>query len=110
MQYIHSSIILQGDACLVGIRCFDEDELVFPHFIQNSHIVPRRNDRFHVQITREESRNAIRDDFAVFDKYGSKVPDNRRVISDFEPGTDCYLVTAACDDLEEKVLITVSKM
>lgn len=32
----HPTVVFQGYACFIGIRCFDEDEFVLPHLVENA--------------------------------------------------------------------------
>jgi len=114
---MYPSIVFQRDARLIGIGSLDKYELVFPYFIENTletfvltivpilivtkthHIVPCSNDGFHVQVTREEGHDAIRDNLAVFNEDASKISNNRRIIPDFKAWTDGNLVTATSNDL-----------
>jgi hypothetical protein len=64
------------------------------------HVVPSRNDRLHVQVAREKGHNAIGNNLAIFNKNASKVADHGWIISDFESGTNCNLVTSSGNDLD----------
>ena len=63
------------------------------------HIIPRSHYTLHIQITWEESDDAIWDDLAVFDEDATKVTYNRWIVPDFEPGADGHLVAPSCDNL-----------
>ena len=67
------------------------------------HIVPRRDDGFHVEIAREEGDDAVWDDLAVFGQDATKVAYHRRVVAYFEPRADGHLVTPSGDHLERCV-------
>jgi hypothetical protein len=64
------------------------------------HVIPGRDNWFHIQVARKESYNAIWDYFAIFDQNAAEVTDDSWVISDFKPRTDCYLVTTSRYDLQ----------
>ena len=63
------------------------------------HVVPRRDDGFHVEIAREEGDDAVWDNLAVFDQDATKVAYHRRVVAYFEPRADGHLVATAGNDL-----------
>lgn len=66
--------------------------------------MPRRNDRLHVEITREERDDTIRYNLAVLDQDATKVPDDAWIVPDFEPAAHRDLVRATgYDEWEETV-------
>lgn len=62
------------------------------------HLVPGSDDALHVEITRKESNDPIRNDLAVLDEDRAKVTNDRRFVSDFEARRDWHLVRASRDD------------
>ena len=95
----HPTVVFQGDACFICIRCFYEDKLVFPDFVQNPHVIPCGHDGLHVEIAWEERYDPVWDNFAVLDQDAPEVAHHRGVVADLEPRADRDLVAAARDDL-----------
>ena len=63
------------------------------------HVVPSGHYRLHIKITREEGDDTIRYDLAVLDQNAPKISHYSRVVSDFEPRADSYLIAPPCYDL-----------
>ena len=38
----------EGERCFLRVGCFDEDEFVFPDFVEDAHALPGTDDGFHV--------------------------------------------------------------
>ena len=64
-----------------------------------NHVVPRGNNRFHVEVAGEERNDAVWDDLGVFDEDTAEIANHCRVIANFEPRADSDLVAAARNDL-----------
>ena len=63
------------------------------------HVIPGRDDRFHVKIAREERNDTIRYNLAIFHQDCSKIPNNGWVVSYFKARADGDLITASGYDL-----------
>ena len=70
------------------------------------HVVPRRDDALHIQITGEERDDTVRHYFAVLDEDAAEIAHDGRVVSDLEPGADRDLVATTGDDLSDRIGVT----
>jgi hypothetical protein len=114
----HPAIVLESDARLIRVRCFDKDKLMFPHFVQDAlsqstgyfgneagwstdvyHVIPGRNDGLHVEVAWEKRDDPIRYNLAVFHQDTSKIPNYGWVIPHLEARANGNLITASGNDL-----------
>ena len=77
---------------------FDEDEFVFPDFVEDAHALPHADDGFHVQVGGEEDDDAVGSYLGKFHQERPVVSDDARFVPDLETRGDGGLVTTACDD------------
>ena len=63
------------------------------------HVIPGRDDRFHVEVAREEGNDAIRNNLAIFHQYSSEIPHNGGVVSHLEARANGNLITTTGYDL-----------
>ena len=62
------------------------------------HVVPGGDDRFHVQITREEGHDSIWNDLAHVDEDASEISHNRRIVSHLESRGYWHLIRSSSND------------
>lgn len=74
---------------------------------ETCHVIPRCDDRLHVQIAWEEGHHAIWDNLAIFDEDASEVPYHGRIISDFKAGANGDLIAPACNDLCHILILSI---
>lgn len=63
------------------------------------HVVPSCDDRLHVEITRKERDDAVRDNLAILNKNASKIPNYCWVVSYFKARAYCDLIATSRDYL-----------
>lgn len=92
----------EGEGCFLRVRGFDEDEFVFPNFVEDAHALPHADDGFHVEVRREKNDKPIGSDFGEFGQEGAVVADDAWFVADLEAGGHGGLVGAAGDDHGEE--------
>jgi hypothetical protein len=68
------------------------------------HVVPGRHNGLHVKVAREERHDPVRYNFAVLDKNTPEVPNDSRIVPDFEPRANSNLITPASDYLPQALV------
>ena len=61
-------------------------------FESTYHIIPHGNDTLHINITRKEGNESVRNDFCEFDEDISVISDDRLIIADFKFGAHSDLI------------------
>lgn len=110
------SEILQRYTRLHRIWRFDKEQFMFPNLAEDTlrvsfslvssgerntnthHIVPGRDDRLHVEITRKESNDPIGHSLAHVDQNTPKISHYSGVVPHFESRRDRYLIRTTRDD------------
>jgi hypothetical protein len=64
------------------------------------HVVPGRNNGFHVEVAREEGNNPIGHNLTILHQDTSEIPNNGWVVSHLEARADGNLITASGYDLK----------
>lgn len=67
------------------------------------HVVPCRNDGFHIEVAREECDDPIGHDLTVFHQNASKISNDGGVVSYLEARADGNLITASSYDLSSYI-------
>jgi hypothetical protein len=67
------------------------------HSKKAHHVVPRSNDRLHIQIAGKESNNTIGDNLAILDQNTTKIPDYAWIVADLKSTADRNLIGSSCD-------------
>lgn len=76
----------EGEGGFLGVGGFDEDEFVFPDFVEDAHALPGADDRFHVEVRGEEDDEAVGCDFGEFGEEAAVVADDAWFVADLEGG------------------------
>lgn len=92
----------EGQGGFLAVGRFDEDEFVFPDFVEDAHALPHADDRFHVEVGGEEDDDAVGGYFREFHQQRSVVADDAMFIPDLEPRGDGGLVATTGDDHREE--------
>lgn len=86
----------------LGVGGFDEDEFIFPDFVEGAHALPHVDDGFHVEVGGEEDDDAVGGQFAELEEDAAVVADDLGFVADGEAGGYGGLVGAAGYDHGEE--------
>ena len=65
---------------------FNEDEFVFPDFVEGAHALPCADYKLHVKVRGEEDDDAIGGDFGEFQEQRAVIAHNTGIIADLKAG------------------------